>query len=161
MRSCARTAWALVYEVFKMAAQHKRTQRCRPKKAFLRSRRTELVWKGKGSRSRGCELLGFVSTEEQPDTKNKQSNVNETEFSPSIFFRSTTTKFPTKMLTTSQPSQTLVWRWSSVTLRQVITKAAESNDCEAERHTNLCSKWVRLTLESKWRDSCPLVSIYF
>ena len=148
MRSCARTAWALVYEVFKMAAPYKHTQRCRPKKAFLRSWRTELVWKGKGSRSRGCELLGFAWTEERPDLKKKQSNVNETEFNPSTFFRSTTTKFPTKMLTTFQPSQNRVWICSSVSLRQIIIKVAE-------RQTNLCSKLFWLTLESKWRDSCP------
>ena len=32
----------------------------------------------------GCGLLGCALIEEQPDAKNKVTNVNETEFSPSI-----------------------------------------------------------------------------
>ena len=36
-KSCTRTTRALVYEVFKMAAQYKRTQHCRPEKEFFKA----------------------------------------------------------------------------------------------------------------------------
>ena len=73
-KSCTRTTRALVYEVFKMAAQYKRTQHCRPEKEFFKA--LEYVTRvKKGFGPGGCGFLCCALTGQQPDTKNKQAYV--------------------------------------------------------------------------------------
>ena len=80
-RSCA---FVLVYEVFKVVAQYKLMQRGRPQIGFFKT----LAEGARVKRERiGIKRLWFVRlciNRRATRRKNKQSNVNETDFSPSI-----------------------------------------------------------------------------
>lgn len=78
MRTCARAAWELIYELSKMASQDKRTQRYRLEKGFFKTAEDGSHLKWKTIRIKRLWVVRLSINRRETRCKNKQSNVNET-----------------------------------------------------------------------------------
>ena len=76
MLICARTAWALVYEVFKMTTQIRNV--VNPRKNFFKTLKDGASEKRKRIQTKRLWVDGLCINRKATRRKNKQSNVNET-----------------------------------------------------------------------------------